>query len=135
MKRVTKRIIDELANLKADFDVKNKEATAAKKKYGIALEPVLEYINDVLKVPAKKGAQLRGANSEVEFGARAEKRELKDPVEALRRLESVRKGLGYEHIAIALKVLDEQLRAEEVSDLITTHYGARRVKATIFEEG
>lgn len=134
MKRVTKRIVDELANLKTDFDVKSKAAAAAKKKYSIALEPVLTYINDVLKVPATKGAQLRGAHSEVEFGARAEKREVIDPVEALRRLEAVRKGLGYEHVSIALKILDEQLRAEELKDLVTTNYGARRVKATVFND-
>lgn len=131
--KVTKKTVDELAILKNEYDAANKALKAAEKKLKLAQAPVVEYLEDVLKIGPKKGAELRGNRFILEFGAKRETRVLKDPVEALRRLEAVRQGLGFEHISIPLKVLDEELRADEVTDLIRYEYGNRSMKATDIE--
>ena len=132
--KVTKKTVDELAELKNAYDKANKALKAAEKKLKLAQAPVVEYLEDVLKIGAKKGAELRGLKYVLEFGAKRETRVLKDPVEALRRLEAVRQGLGFEHISIPLKVLDEELRADEITDLIGFTYGARSMKATNIDD-
>lgn len=134
MKRVTKNQIDQLASLKVAADLATKQANKAKKLYEAALTPVLEYLDESLKLKPLQKAELRGNRSEVDFGPCRKNRKIKDMVEALRRLEAVRQGLGFEHISIPLKVLDEELRSEELDDLVRIEYGGRSVKATIFEE-
>ena len=130
MKKVTKADIDTLAKLELSMKEQKKLFTAAEKKYKTALEPVLTYLEEEVKLAPTKGAELRGKEYILEFGAKRVQRFLKDTIEALRRLEAVRKGLGYEHISIPLKVLDEQLRADEITDIIGKDYGSRSVKAT-----
>ena len=134
MKRVTKTQIDQLAHLKASYDQANKEAKKVEKLYKTALAPVLEYLDEVLKLPVSETAELRGKTTIVEFGKCRQTRVITDQVEALRRLEAVREGLGFASITIPLKVLDAELRAEELTDLVKTEHGARSVKATIFDD-
>ena len=129
MKKVTKADVDNLAKLELSMKEQRKLFNAAEKKYKTALVPVIEYLDDVLKLGPLKGAELRGKQYILEFGKKREQRFLKDTVEALRRLEAVREGLGFENISIALKVLDTELRADELTDLIGKTYGARSVKA------
>lgn len=131
MKKVTKADVDNLAVLELAMRAKRKEFQAAEKKYKLALAPVVTYLDEALKIPADNSAQMRGKTYLLEFGAKREQRFIKDMVEALRRLESVRQGLGYEHISIPLGVLDEELRADEVTDIIGKTYGNRSVKATL----
>ena len=92
---------------------------------------IVQYLDEALKIPATKEAELRGKSYVVLFGKKRETRFIKDMTEALRRLEAVRQGLGYEHISIPLKVLDEQLRADELTDLVGKSYGNRSVKSTL----
>ena len=128
--RVTKADIDNLAQLELAMKEQKKLFAAAEKKYKTALSPVLDYLDLQVKLPPTKGAELRGKRYVLEFGAKRVQRFLKDTVEALRRLEAVRQGLGYENISIALGVLDKELRADEVEDIIGKEYGGRVVKAT-----
>jgi hypothetical protein len=134
MKKVIKRDIDNLAVLEIEMRKARKEFQAVEKKYKLALGPILQYLDDVLKIPPTKGAQMRGKTYIVDFGTKREQRFILDMVEALRRLESVREGLGYEHISIPLGVLDEELRKDETTDLIGKSYGNRSVKSTFIGE-
>lgn len=134
MKKVTKAEVDALAVLEVEMRTARKTFQAIEKKYKLALSPVLEYLDDVLKIAPDKAAEMRGKQYVLLFGAKREQRFLKDTVEALRRLEGVRQGLGYENISIALGVLDEQLRADEVTDIIGMAYGNRSVKTTFIGE-
>ena len=131
MKKITKTDVDNFATLEVELRAKRKEFQALEKKYKLALEPFVTYLDEALKIPATKGAELRGKRYIVLFGKKRETRFIKDMTEALRRLEAVRQGLGYEHISIPLGVLDEQLRADELTDLVGKSYGNRSVKSTL----
>ena len=128
--KLTKKMIDEAATLKQAYEKAHKDANTAKKAYELKVKPILEYIEDELKLAPKKSVEIKGAHKLMEFGPKRAKRVIKEPVEALRRLEAVEQGLGFSHISIPLKVLDEQLRASEVEDLVTLKYESRSVKVT-----
>jgi hypothetical protein len=132
MKTVTKADVDVFALLEIEMRAARKAYQAIEKKYKLELGPILAYLDETGAVPNKK-ATIRGHKYVVEFGAKRVQRVLLDTVEALRRLEAVRPGLGYENISIALKVLDEQLRADEITDIIGQTYGSRSVKSTCLE--
>ncbi|MEA3242869.1 MAG: hypothetical protein U9Q19_05435 [Pseudomonadota bacterium] len=134
MSKVTKAEVDTLATLEIEVRAKKKAFQAIEKKYKLALGPILEYLDTTLKIAPDKAAEIRGKQYVMLFGAKRQQRYLKDTVEALRRLEAVRQGLGYENISIALGVLDEQLRADEVTDIIGQTYGSRSVKSTFIGE-
>jgi hypothetical protein len=120
--------VDALAYAREERDRIKKELAVAEKKYQTALAPILAAVE--AQAQPKQGVQLTGAAWSVELGKAREERKLIDPVQALVRLESVERGLGYRSISIPIKVLDNYLRPEEREDLFTITYGARSVKAT-----
>ena len=111
-----------------------------KSKLAKIKDSVDEYVNKEYPMDPKKGprhaqsAQLSGNIAILNYGKQKDARTIIDQVEALRRLENVREGLGFESMTIALKVLDDELRASEVEDLIRHEYKERRVKAVRIED-
>ena len=131
-KRPTKTQIDELAILRHRYDAAKAEADRCEKLYKKALAPVATYVDE--RITPTQAMSLTGVLHTVEFGKARAVRKLIDPRTALSLLERVKAGLGFAHISIPIKVLDENLRAEETKGLYEVEYGARSVKVTDLDE-
>lgn len=132
-------VIDQIAEILWQREHLKKQDKALTLKLAPLLEPVTDYVNFEYpmdpKIPRRaQTAKVPGNVAELNFGKQRDARVLIDQVEALRRLENVREGLGFESISIALKVLDDELRASEVEDLIRHEYKERRIKAVRIKE-
>jgi hypothetical protein len=125
---ITKKSIDELAELKLKVEALQAQVKEATKLYEKALTPVLAFV--ATKATPDQGLQLSGVKMLLEFGKQRAVRKLLSPVEALLKLEKVEKGLGYSHISIPVSVLDKYLRPAELEGLFETEYGARSVSVT-----
>ena len=128
--KITKKVIDDVTAKYIEMDRTKKEAAKAKKAYDLAIGPVVDYVNDDLKLQHDKGAELKGHHSVIEFGVQRKVRKLINTIEALRRLETKKKGLGYSLISLNIGDLESNLAPDQYTDLLDEEYGARHVKCT-----
>jgi hypothetical protein len=127
--RITKKTIDELAALEQAVQAAKAALKAATTLYEQALGPVLEHVNS--KAGDDQRLELTGATSVIEFGPKARKRTLVNAWAAVQQLEAVQPGLGTGSISVPLSVLDEYLRPDEMSGLLTETRGGRSVRVVV----
>lgn len=127
--KVTKKLIDDTTEKYLAMVEAKKEFERKDKAWKTALEPIVTYVEDVLKLPPESAAELRGHHTALKIGKQRETKSLTDPVAALDLLESRQQGLGYSSIQIPLRVLQQNLALPEYQDLLCKTYGARVVKA------
>jgi hypothetical protein len=127
--KVTKKLIDDTTEKYLAMVEAKKEFERKDKAWKTALEPIVTYVEDVLKLPPESAAELRGHHTALKIGKQRETKYVKDQLQALQLLEHREQGLGYSNIQIPLRVLQQNLALPEYEDLLGKTYGSRIVKA------
>lgn len=132
--KVTKKLIDDTVRLYQIWQASKKEAERAEKVWKEKVAPIIEYMNDDLRLPPDHAAELKGHHTMLKVGKQREIRMLTDPVQALRLLEQREKGLGYANITIKMEVLEANLPLPDYEPLLKVKYGSRMVKGVDLTE-
>lgn len=127
--KVTKKVIDRTSHAWMKMQAAKKEFEEAEKAYKEAIAPLVAYLEDDLKLPPEKAAELKGYTTILKFGKQGERSYIAEPVEALRLLENREQGLGYANIKISMEVMKEHLALPDYKHLVGKNPSARRVKA------